>query len=606
MKTKPLSIIIFMLFIFSAVISANEDVKTVKSKLNEATVFLRGAELTHTASTSLVQGYNEIKIDKLSPNIDKNSLKIKASNGVVISAFEFSVDEVPTKKPNESRVKILKDSIEMITEKLDKLNAEMKIDGELIQLMKKGIDRNVADTISIADLMKVMEYYQNKSSEIETRQIDNKNKKKKFEALVSDMNQRLMKETIFEYEKSGVLRISCTAPAINNCTFSVSYFTSSAQWTPYYDINILSTDKPVKIVSKAKVRQTTTVDWSKVKLTLSTATPSHGRTAPLFSTWFLQYAVQQMKEYNRTVQNSYSYDAREEINEDVSDIQESKIVIRGQSSVNQSNKPLIIVDGNPVDENYLQSLDPSMIQNVEVLKDTDATTIYGSRGASGVVVVTLKSNMDDFITTDENDLNLTFNIALPYTIPGDGKEQNIELQTKETTADYKYYCAPKLDRETYLLAEIPNWQNLNMLSGKANITYDGTYIGETYINTASTHENLSLTLGTDKRVQVKRELLKDFSSKKTFGKDIKQVFTYRMTVKNNQNKPVKMVLKDQYPKSTTKDIQVELLRDETTGTTFHNEAVGVLSWEEKLNPGETKIYQISYSVKYPEGRNINL
>lgn len=603
MKTKTLSITVFIFFIFSAVIASDEDVKTVKSKLNEATVFLRGAELTHTASTSLAQGYNEIKIDKLSPNIDKNSLKIKANNGVVISAFEFSVDEVPIKKPNESRVKILKDSIEMITEKLDKLNAEMKIDGELIQLMKKGIDRNVADTISIADLMKVMEYYQNKSSEIETRQIDNKKKKKKYDALISEINKKLTKETIFQYEKSGVLRISCNAPAITNCTFSVSYFTSSAQWTPYYDINIISTDKPVKIVSKAKVRQTTTVDWSKVKLTLSTATPSHGKTAPLFSTWFLQYAVQQMKEYNRTVQNSYSYDERSET-EAKSDVQE--IVITGYGSPVNPPSPLYVVDGNPVDESYLKSLDPSMIQNIEVLKDTEATAIYGSRGASGVVVVTLKSNMDDFITTEENDMNLSFNIALPYTIPGDGKEQNIELQTKETTADYKYYCAPKLDRETYLLAEISNWQNLNLLSGKANITYDGTYIGETYINTASTHENLSLTLGTDKRVQVKRELLKDFSSKKTFGKDIKQVFTYRMTVKNNQNKPVKMVLKDQYPKSTTKDIQVELLRDETTGTTFHNEAVGVLSWEEKLNPGETKIYQISYSVKYPEGRNINL
>jgi len=605
MKTKSLSITALFFLIFSIALQADEDVKTVKSKLNEATVFLRGAELTHTASTNLTSGYNEIKIDKLSPSIDKNSLKIRASNGVVISAFEFSVDDVPTKKLNESRIEILEDSIEMITDQLDRLKAEMKIDGELFQIMKKGTDRNVADTLSINDLMKVMEYYQKKSSEIEMRQITNKRQQKVLEGKMAAVKMRLAKESVMEYEKSGVLRISCTAPAVTNCTFSVSYFTPSAQWIPYYDINIVSTDRPIKIISKAKVRQTTTVDWNKVKLTLSTATPSSSKSAPLFSTWFLQYINYEMEKINRLAQNSYSYDVRQE-KKDTPKLEE--VIVHGYGTAPRSTPvtPLYIVNGNPVDESYYQSIDPSMIKNVEVLKDDEATAIYGSRGASGVILVTLKSTMDEYITTEENDLNLTFNIALAYTVPGDGKEQSIELHTKETSADYKYYCAPKLDRETYLLAEISNWQNLNLLSGKANITYDGTYIGETFINAASTHENLSLTLGTDKRVLVKRELLKDYSSKKTFGKDIEQVITYRMTVKNNQTKTIKMVLKDQYPKSTSKDIKAELLMKETTTPTFNNEAVGILSWEEELKPGETKTYQISYSVRYPEGREVNL
>lgn len=616
MKTKSLFITTLLIFVFSIYLSAEEDIKTIKSKLNEATVFLQGAELSHTASVSLSSGYNEIKIDKLSPTMDRNSLKIKASNGVVVSSFEFSVDEIPTRKLNESRIKILKDSVELLTEQLDKIKAEIKIDGELVQLMKKGVDRNVSDTISISDLVKVMEYYQKKSSEIENRQIVNQNKKKKTETLLTEVNQRIRKETINEYEKAGVLRISCTSPSATNCTFTVTYFTPSAQWTPYYDINILSTDRPIKIVSKAKVRQTTTVDWNKVKLTLSTTTPSSGKVAPLFSTWFLQYISRQISLPTAMAQNSYTYNNRigDSLDEKIAGVvvkQEegvpgSNIKIRGVGSVTQSSLPLYIVDGEVVDEHYFQSLDPSMIQNVEVLKDASATAIYGSRASSGVILITTKSSMDDYITAQENDLNLTFNIDLPYSVPGDGKEQSIDLQTQETTAEYKYYCAPKLDRETYLLAEISDWQNLNLLSGKANITYDGTYIGETTINTASTHEKLSLTLGTDKRVPVKRELLKDYSSKKTFGKDIKQVMTYRMTVKNNQTKTIKMVLKDQYPKSTNKDIEAELLIKETTTPTFNNEAVGVISWEEDLKPGETKTYQISYSVKYPEGRDINL
>ena len=605
MKTKLLLTTLIMI-LSGLTLYAEEDIRIVKAKLNEATVFLRGAELKHTSTISLSKGDNNFKIEGLSPNIDRNSLKIKASNGVVVSAFEFSVDDLLLRSPNETRIQVLKDSIELVTEQLDKVKSEIKIDGELTQLMKKGTDKNISDTLSISDLMKTMEYYQVKSSEIETRQITNRNKQKKLESLISDINIRLREEARSEYEKSGVLRITCSSPLVASSTFTITYYTPLAQWTPYYDINVISTDRPIKIVSKAKVRQTTTVDWSRVKLTLSTATPGHGKIAPLFSTWFLQYVSQQVVGYNMA-QNSYSYD-RKDVQAKKS-LELNEVVVAGYGEPKEiavSTEPIYIIDGVEADAATYYSIDPASIKDVAVLKDASATAIYGSRASAGAIVITLKSSMDDFVTTQENDLNQTFNIDLPYTIPGDGKEQSIELLTKETSAGYKYYCAPKLDQETYLLAEISNWEKLNLLSGKANVTYDGTYVGETYINAATTHENLGLTLGTDKRVMVKRELVKDDSSKRFLGSDVKQVFMYRITVKNNQNKPVKMVLKEQYPKSRYKEIESEFLIKETTTPTHHNEDVGVVTWEEDFKPGETKTYQFSYSVKYPKDKDINL
>ncbi|SHE85497.1 conserved hypothetical protein [Dysgonomonas macrotermitis] len=267
---------------------------------------------------------------------------------------------------------------------------------------------------------------------------------------------------------------------------------------------------------------------------------------------------------------------------------------------------LYIVDGNPVDAVYVAALDPSMIKSRQRLTGSDATAIYGSSATGGVEVITLKNSMDDYITMSDNDMNVTYNIDIPYTIQGNGKVQSIDLQTKQVQAEYKYYSAPKLDTETYLLAEIADWEKLNLLSGKANITYDGTYVGESMIDTRSTTQKLALTLGSDKRVTVKRERLKDFSSTKFLDSGTKQVFTYRITVKNNQTKPVKMVLKDQYPISTQKNIEVELITKDTTPWTANKEDIGVISWEEELPAGATKTYEISYSVKYPKGMNLNL
>jgi TonB-linked SusC/RagA family outer membrane protein len=64
--------------------------------------------------------------------------------------------------------------------------------------------------------------------------------------------------------------------------------------------------------------------------------------------------------------------------------------IRGASSINGSD-PLIIVDGQPyVDNTILNSINPSDIENISILKDAAATAIYGARAAGGVVLITTK------------------------------------------------------------------------------------------------------------------------------------------------------------------------------------------------------------------------
>lgn len=440
--------------------------------------------------------------------------------------------------------------------------------------------------MGIDELMKTMDYYKSKSLDLYNVQTANQKKKSDYFDAILRLRQQLDQESLKNNKTSGVIKLALSAPVAANCDFTISYYTTAAGWTPYYDINIASTDKPIKIAAKSKVRQTTGLDWEKVKLTLSSAVPSNGKVTPLFNAWFVDYYKPQARtesndgylDRQSLAQNSYSYRLNENSkkntwfigagasaqtygdNRDYLDFKDSK-----------TTTPLYVVDGTPVDADYMASLDQNMIKDVNVLKDASAA-VYGSKGANGVVQVSLKS-MDDYVSQKENELTMVYNIDMPYTIPGNGKEQTIDLQTKETTAEYKYYCAPKLDPETYLLAEISNWEQLNLLSGKANITYDGTYVGESFINARSTQDKLTLTLGTDKRVTVKREKMQDFSSTKFLGSDTKQAFAYRLTVRNGQNKPVKMVLKDQYPISTQKSIEVELLK-ETTAWTANKEDLG--------------------------------
>lgn len=76
----------------------------------------------------------------------------------------------------------------------------------------------------------------------------------------------------------------------------------------------------------------------------------------------------------------------------------STIRIRGIGSISASSAPLYVVDGIPLDAGSISSIDPNDIASTTILKDATATSLYGSRGANGVVLITTKkgsSNGDD-------------------------------------------------------------------------------------------------------------------------------------------------------------------------------------------------------------------
>ena len=73
------------------------------------------------------------------------------------------------------------------------------------------------------------------------------------------------------------------------------------------------------------------------------------------------------------------------------------IRVRGGSSLNASNEPLVVIDGLAMDNqgvkglaNPLSMVNPADIETFTVLKDASATAIYGSRGSNGVIIITTK------------------------------------------------------------------------------------------------------------------------------------------------------------------------------------------------------------------------
>jgi uncharacterized protein (TIGR02231 family) len=247
----------------------------------------------------------------------------------------------------------------------------------------------------------------------------------------------------------------------------------------------------------------------------------------------------------------------------------------------------------------------NMIQSYE---DDNKLAEVVTTGANGEYLKKLRdeksvdpSTLQQYTTLNEGQLNTNFEIALPYDIESDGRLHSVNIKDQEISCVLKNYAVPRVDKDAYLLAEVADWQNLDLLPGDANIIMDDTYIGKSVIDPNTTADTLNLSLGRDKRVAIKRSVVKEQSSLKTSGGSSKQVFTYEILVKNNKVTDVNLLLKDQFPLSTIKEVEVKL---EDGGEAMINTETGVLTWKIDLKPGESKKVRFSYSVKYPKDKKI--
>ena len=580
---------------------ANDERNIISSQLKTATVYKSGAELTHIANANLKQGNNELVIDNIANQLDINSIQIKTASAVTLMGVEFNNNYlIPVEKSN--RVKNLEDSLEKLQKISEKLNETLSNNNELYDVLRANRDIKGTQTgMSVIELTKLMDYYKTKLAELQETKQTLTEKIKKVDEAKNKVQNQINEETKKNTTTAGRLVLQLSVAIEGKYDFTISYIANNAFWTPYYDVRVDDIKSPMKLITKAKISQTTGIDWKQVKLSLSTSMPSQWGNAPLLNAWYLAYINPVYKMERKLAQNSIQSMgmASADLNEVVIQVPYGTV----KRKEFQSQEPLYIVNGAEMSKEEYSKISPFAIKKVDVLKDANATSMYGSRGVNGVIVITLKEGLDDYVSIADNTLNLAYDIDLPYDVPTNGKAQTATIATQEINAGYKHYAVPKLDKDVYLLAEIADWGKLNLMAGEANIIFEGTYVGKSFIDPNSTNDTLNLTLGRDKRVVVKRDKLIDYSSVKFLGSNKLQKFTYQLTVRNTKKEAINLLLKDQFPLTTNKEIEVELIDD--GGAEVNNE-IGVLNWKLNLAAGETKKIKFTYSVKFPKDKLVNL
>jgi len=544
---------------------ANEPVN-VKSSLTGVTVYMQGAQLQHKANYSIKAGISEVIVEGISPQISASTIQVKATGAVVIldSKYEFyypqpatntNTGELPPKI--RAAIKALEDSIRLVNFELRDINDEI----EVLVAARKIIISNgavkgqgkVNDSIQL--LKSTVDYYTTKVSELNKKISSLDRQKVKKADLIASLDNRLNDLRNYAEQNNptpeikGIPRIVITLMAKEAAAgrIDLTYLASNAGWTPLYDIRSEAASGKISLTYKAQVRQQTGLDWDDVKLSISTNNPYANKTKPELSPWYIDY-------------QAYRKDLDE------------KAKMRGALGEAPAVNSMMYNSGFA----YSQQ----SVEDDEIALTPEA-----------------------FTTVVQQLISAEFKIDLNYSIASDNQVRMVLVKQSELNTSFRYYAVPKLDPGVYLVAQMTKLDELQLVPAKANIFFDGTYIGETYIDPTTMNDTLNLSLGKDPNIIVKRTLLKDQSKERVIQDKKERNFAYSIEVRNLKSSEIDLVIQDQVPLTTNPEITIE---KSIIGKGTLDEKTGLVEWKLKLKARENQTFDYEFKVRHPKDKVVQI
>ncbi|MFT5819138.1 MAG: hypothetical protein ACI8ZM_000361 [Crocinitomix sp.] len=544
--------ITFIFFLFSTSLLANSTIDLV-TKVDEATVFTQGAQLTREKRISLKKGENVFRFTGLEQAVNANSIQLFGTRGnegftVVYSRY---FQESKPKIGIDRTIKAIRDSIQAVAIKMTARNnkiGNLQKEKQLVQNHNK-VEGQAGETF-VARLGELADFYRNRTNEIDQLIMKLQAENLHLSNLTNGLNSRL---AIHQRNTNmGVIEAKIYAEKAISVNLELNYLVDNVSWTPFYEIKSKGFEYPLNTVCKATVNQNTGVEWKDVKVTLSTKKPEILAAIPKVHPWVL-YFQNKRTDYSNSNQLLYS-----------------GAISNG--AISNASLPLELSGSY---ENVSANTGPS----------TPNTTDY----------------LEQFKHATHKMINKEYEGTMKYSISGDGGVAVMVLEEFEMETKYIYYAVPKYDCNVYLLAEISKWEQYDLIPAFGNIFLEGSYVGKLFIDPSKVEEELQLMLGKDNEITVERRKIKQYSEKKmklSGGIETTEI-GIELIVKSKKKFPIDLVIKDQVPISKSVEIVVNV---KNVSRAKQNGKTGTLTWAYELAPGEEKEHEIIYEVKKPKGK----
>ena len=638
---------LFALLSLSPRAQASSDEKEVRHSIDHVTVYRQGAQIKRTANTVVPGGTSTLVFPDLPTAIDPSQVRITGTGDFTILSVthRYHTDTLSGAESQAERERLQKERNDLYHKMQQEQHWYTILDKEE-QLLASHTQFTVKDSgVDLARLVDATKF-------MRARRIELLQERQAIDQRIGDMQANLTKLDLamgalppLRTETHLEMLIHTEAAAQTSGTISFGYWMQSAGWDPAYNARVESVTDPLKLESIALVKQQTGEDWDRVNLSVSTGTPNRNRSKPNLTPWFLHANHQghagaaastaaaannwlKTQPYNPAVRQvrGQLYDAQGQPligatvsvsggRNTVTDINGFYMIDVPTNARNISYQSTGMVAENIAVSNSVMNvaMAPAMERleevsvayfsdGIAVEDESDRGSLFGSRRERAAQRAAQAFDYAS-VTVQSTPTQTRFDIAAKYTIASDGIVQSVRIKDMEVPTEFLYQATPKLDAQAYLMAHIMDWEELDLISGRLRIYFEDDFVGESTLALNLASDTLSLSLGPDPAIQVRRKLKgHDNKSNIITGKrELER--TWEITVDNRKQQPIRIVIDDQLPLSNDEDVEVKA---ESLGGGKLDKDTGRVEWDITVKPSERKNIRFKYGVQAPRDTPIRL
>ncbi len=347
------------------------------------------------------------------------------------------------------------------------------------------------------------------------------------------------------------VRIDVASAAPTKATLRVTYTVRNARWMPLYDARLDTGAKDRKpqleLVRRAEVTQSTGEDWSNVTLGVSTVRISRGGSAPELNSLVAQYP------------------------------QVPKPLALGTASDLARPAPIT-----------RQAQSPAMAKIAEAAESRERAD-------------------EQQAVAEIGDFQATFKIPGRVSLAAAEGAKSLRIASMNVPADLAVRAAPVLDPTAFLEASFKQTDETTLLPGKVAIYRDGIFVGRGKITASAKDDIVRLGFGADDKVKIERAVVKrnEGSAGLLVTTSKTDERSFKTTIRNGHDFPIKVAIEDQLPASENEDIVVEMLPSSTQPTATNiRDKRGVLEWSFDAKPGEIKDINFAWRIRWPKDKSM--
>jgi uncharacterized protein (TIGR02231 family) len=523
-----------------------------EAKISDVTVYADRAQVTRTGEVSLPPGESRVLFEGLPATLVDESVRVKGQSTAPVTIEDVEVRTIVGEQTSDTTAKELEDRLQRLHDENAALDARQRVLDQRRSFLQQFQNREAGivspgpqiNKIDIVQVKNVMNFLADEYAKLEDETGKIAVERRDLQPKISAVEAEFNKHRAADARTSKTVLVTVTAKEPATLRLQASYVLGGASWQPLYDARAAVQEGKVELIYNAIVRQQTGEDWRGVNLTLSTAQPAIGAQMPELGIWILNFAGAVM-------------------------MTDGMVNFGGNASV---------LAGGP--------------------RTYTATAFAPSGPVFPMSVESQVAQVEQAVTS------ATFRVPRAADVPSDAEPHRQTIAEESLPASFCYETTPKLSSLAYLKATATNSTDAPFLAGAVNAFVGPDLIGAGHIDTTASGEAVTLFLGTDDAIRVKREELKDRRGKSGLFKNRQtQVYGYKITVENYKDKPQLVRVCDQIPVSVNEDIKVAL-GEPSVKPSENDVAKGRLTWDLQLLPREKREIVYEFTIDWPQGKQI--